>query len=262
MGFKAADCVDTACGAWLYTRDYYVNLPPGYDRSKAYPLVFEGPGCGGGGNNLYNNPMLSSLAIRVGLSPPPNSIGHGTNPNQGCFDDIEGDDSVDWVFYETLYDRLANELCFDRNRVFAGGDSSGARMANELGCKYAGDALRPIRGVMTHGAGLPLDRKHWPTCSSKPMAGFWVGQVSRQVPPFAEIRMAVTRAMNVNGCSGTTYEDAQLEPFTIGTDSTSCKKVVGCPSLFPLVVCALPYANLTDDSSVVNPGSVAFLKLF
>ena len=37
------------------------------------------------------------MVVRVGLTPAPNSIGHGTNENQGCFDDKEGDDSVDWV---------------------------------------------------------------------------------------------------------------------------------------------------------------------
>lgn len=34
-------------------REYYVWLPAGYDPTRAYPLVFEGPGCGGKGTDVY-----------------------------------------------------------------------------------------------------------------------------------------------------------------------------------------------------------------
>jgi poly(3-hydroxybutyrate) depolymerase len=90
--------------------------------------------------------------IRVGLSPSAYwQAYHATNPGQGCFDDADGDNSVDWVFYEDLYDRLAGQLCFDRNRVFVAGEGrSGARLADELACKYAGDVTRPVRGVMSN----------------------------------------------------------------------------------------------------------------
>jgi len=164
MGIKDAGCADAKCGAWTDTRDYWVKLPTGYDNTKAYPLVFEGPGCGGQGNNLYTIPAFDSTVIRVGLSPSAYwQQYHATNPGQHCFDDKEGDDSVDWVFYEDLYDLFDTTLCFDRDRVFAGGNSSGAWLANELGCKYAGDAKHPIRGVLVNQGGLPTDPKYVPT---------------------------------------------------------------------------------------------------
>ena len=50
-------------------REYYLQLPANYDSSNALPVIFEGPGCGGKGNNLYALPDLATAVIRVGLSP-------------------------------------------------------------------------------------------------------------------------------------------------------------------------------------------------
>jgi hypothetical protein len=266
MGVKPAGCADSKCGAWSYPREYYWHVPAAYDPMKAYPIVFEGPGCGGKGNNLYRNPQLDGIAIRVGLSPSSEAAAfHSTNPNQGCFDDRDGDASVDFVFYEALYDRLARQLCFDRNRVFAAGNSSGARLANEMGCKYAGDPLRPIRGVMTTSAGLPTTPRFTPTCTSKPLSGFWIHSPTNQTNPFTETRYALERAMKVNGCpAGLTYETAEFEPFPISTsDQTSCKRVKGCPDApLPLVICPPPFSGQTSHDDIVVPGWLTFVKLF
>jgi poly(3-hydroxybutyrate) depolymerase len=130
-----------------------------------YELVFEAPGCSGNGAVVQSlSPTNDNMGvganrtvIRVGLTPPPLSVGHGTNPGEGCFDDKEGDDSVDFVFYESLLDKLETELCYDENRVFAAGTSSGAWLANELACKCAGDTHgHALRGVVTDGAGRAL----------------------------------------------------------------------------------------------------------
>ncbi len=105
MGTKVSGCADSRCGPWSYLREYFVTLPAGYDRSKAYPLIVQGSGCMGTGQMVYPlNNSVDNTVIRVGLTPPPDTIGHATNPNQGCYDDKEGDDSVDWVLYEGLYD--------------------------------------------------------------------------------------------------------------------------------------------------------------
>jgi poly(3-hydroxybutyrate) depolymerase len=277
MGTMLAGCADANCSAtkptpWSYARNYWVRLPTGYDNTKAYPIVFEGPGCGGAGNNLYNIPIFDATVIRVGLSPSKDAqVFHATNPGQGCFDDKNDDSSVDWPFYETLYDQLASTLCFDRNRVFAGGNSSGAWFSNELGCKYAGDAKRPVRGIMPNTGGLPTDPKYVPTCTTKPMAGFWSHEVGDPTNPFSGNIIAMDRALQVNGCTVSagvteTYENAttanNFMPFPVGTDTTSCKRYKGCPDLTPMVVCPLPGNNHASHDAVVDPGWPAFLSLF
>jgi hypothetical protein len=267
-GTKAPDCADSKCGPWSYVREYFLELPVGYDETKAYPLLIEGPGNGGSGINLYALPALAGTVIRVGLTPPPVDIGHSTNPGQGCFDDREGDDSVDWPFYENLYDKLAGTICFDRNRVFAAGRSSscgGAWLANELGCKYAGDPSRPVRGMLVNDGGLPTDPRFAPTCTDKRMAGLWIHTVGNTVSPFSGNIVAMDRALTVNGCvpKGVTFQTATFEPFPISaTDSTSCKKFVGCPAIAPLVVCPLFGNQASSNDAVVNPAFTTFLSLF
>jgi polyhydroxybutyrate depolymerase len=282
-GTKDPSCADKlpngqpTCGDWSIPRDYYVWLPPDYDKTNAYPLVLEGPGCGGDGSNVYSLSPLNSAAgpsmgvngsvIRVGLTPPPDSVGHGTNPGQGCFDDKEGDDSVDLVFYETLIDKLKNELCYDENRVFASGTSSGAWLANELGCKYAGNTEGyAIRGVLANGGGLPNQLEYLPTCSKQPLAGLWLWETGDPSGPSIGNKFALARAMSVNGCSPSTDYDAakfsgMLEPFPIGNGNldTTCNRILGCMSQYPLVVCELPGAAHASHDAVANPAFSAFL---
>jgi hypothetical protein len=267
MGTKAANCADSKCGPWTDTRDYWIQLPIGYDANRAYPLVFEGPGCGGQGNNLYALPDFASAVIRVGLSPSAYwQAYHPTQPHQGCFDDSDGDNSVEWPFFENLYDQLAGQLCFDRNRVFASGQfDTGGRLADELACKYAGDATRPIRGVMSNAGDWSTDPRFIPTCTGKPMAGMWVHNIGDPVKPWASTKLAIARAMRVNGCTlGTGYDDATLDNFPIGggNPDTTCQRIAGCPDVAPLVVCLLPGNYHSGNDSVVNPGRPTFINLF
>jgi hypothetical protein len=266
MGTKAADCFDSKCGAWSYTRQYSVRLPTGYDNTKAYPLIFEGAGCGStGSDNLYALPDLASAAIRVGWSASVEAQAfHATNPGQGCFDWADGDNSVEWAFYEDLYDRLAVQLCFDRNRVFAAGNAGGAMLASELGCKYAGDPTRPIRGVVANDGGLTAPQ-YLPTCTTTPTAGLWANQRGATHRPFTQAMAAIARAMKVNGCTiGTGFLDAQFDSFPIGggNPDTTCQMIKGCPALYPLVVCALPGNSDSSNDAIANPGFSTFLELF
>jgi hypothetical protein len=275
MGTKQPNCADANCAPWSYLREYYVQLPVNYDRTHAYPIIFEGHGCGATGLNIYALPDLADSVIRVGLTPPPNAIGHAPpNRDQGCFDDAEGDDSVEWPFYENLYDKLAGHLCFDRNRVFAAGNEHGATMADQLACKYAGDATRPIRGVLSNGGGLASNGvlgngvsnpQRVPTCSDAPLAGIWISQTSDPAVLFAYTKNAIARAMNVDRCTiGTSFDDAELEDFPIGggNSDTTCKTISGCPDLTPLVVCAIGGVQNSSNDGVANPGFSTFVRLF
>jgi poly(3-hydroxybutyrate) depolymerase len=272
MGSKPADAADSKKGPWSYVREYTVTLPTGYDANQPYPLVFEGPGCGGGITNVlaltgpaaFNAENVNNTVIRVGVAQPPNDIGHATNPNQGCFDDHDGNYSVDWVLYETLYDKLAAQICFDKNRVFVTGHQSGAVFANELACKYAGDASRPIRAVLSDSGGLPPDPGAVPTCSTQPMAGIWAHKINDMEHPFTTAKDAIARAMHMNGCTvGTGYDDAMFENFSsspANPDPSVCRKIVGCPPLYPLVVCPMMGSAQTSLDSVTNPGFSMFIR--
>lgn len=271
QGKKASSCADKLidgtpkCGSWSVEREFRVNLPAGYDPTKPYTLLIEGPGCGGSADDVYPiNASTQSPVIRVGIRPGPNSTGHATNPEQGCFDDREGDDSIDWVFYEQLYDTLNAELCFDRHRVFVGGHGSGGTLANELAGKYAGDNVRPVRGAMVYAGYWPADPAYLPTLSDAPVAGIWLHATSDATTPFQSTERAVSRAMQLAHCPGGDYEHAQFENFPIGAslpDST-CQRITGCGPLYPLVVCPLPTAGQSIHETEVVPAFTEFLQLF
>jgi hypothetical protein len=270
-GTKAANATGVP-GPWSYNRDYYLWLPPGYDANKAYPLVFQMPGCGGNGTNvypLYNDAGAAGVGgtvIRVGLTPPPNAINHATNPNQGCFDDKEGDDSVDFVFYEKLRDTLKTQLCYDENRVFASGNSSGSWIANEMACKYSGNTQGyAIRGIAANTGGLPTDPRFVPACTGSPMAGIWIHEVNDPENLFAGAKVAINRAMAVNGCTiGTGYDTTMFDNYAIGGGNadTTCKLIKGCPAIYPLVVCALPGNAHGSHDNIANPGFSKFIAGF
>jgi hypothetical protein len=260
-GTKDADCADTRCGPWSYVREYYVTLPTDYDATKPYPIIFEGPGCAGTGKNLYSLPGLDGTVIRVGLSP-------SGEANSYCFDINEGDDSIEWPFYEVLYDRLASQFCFDRNRVFAAGNVSsnsggGGWLANELGCRYAGDPIRPVRAVLVNNGGLPTDPGLRPTCTTKPMAGIWIHGINEG--SFALNAGAIARAMGANGCTmGTGITTAPFSNFPIGGTlrDDACLRIDGCPEVAPLVLCPLPVNDRGLHAYVAVPAFTRFVKLF
>ncbi len=268
-GVKDADATGNP-GPWFYEREFYVRLPAGYDNSSAYPMVFQGPGCGGDGSNVYPLPDIADQVINVGMTPPPDDINNVYAPDGGgCFDEHEGDDSVDFPFYEAVWDALAGELCFDQNRVFVAGTlSGGGAWANEIGCKYAGDARHPIRAVGVNAGDFFDQPEYRVTCSSAPMAGIWIHDVNDGIAPFDDAKKAIQRAMTVNGCTGASFDAATLENYPIGDDlsqlnaEATCKKIVGCPELYPLVVCLLPGNTHNRHDVVANPGFATFFGGF
>jgi hypothetical protein len=260
-GEKAPNCASgPRCGAWSMRRSFRVVLPGAYDPQQPYALVIHGDGCGSSGyEGVFSPPNSFNVPIHVGVVPAlPTEYGPGFD----CFDDQEGDDSLDWVFYERLYDKLNAELCFDRRRVFVSGHASA--FANELACKYAGDAVRPVRGVLVNNGTFPAEPGRLPTCSQAPLSGIWVHELDGYYdPPFDNAKRAVTRAMAVGQCPGGDYDHAQKESFQIGfgTEAFVCERIVGCSPLYPLIVCPLSTTS-RNHLDVADPAFETFVRQF
>jgi poly(3-hydroxybutyrate) depolymerase len=279
-GVKDPACADKLgglpkCGPWSLEREYFVWLPPTYDKNKAYPLVVQGGGCGSKGTDVYalSSPEpgagagVGGSVIRVGITPAPNSIGHGTNENQGCFDDKEGNDSVDLVLFETLLDKLKTQLCYDENRVFVSGNSSGSWIANELTCKYAGDTHgHSIRGLAANQGGLPSESQYAPTCSEKPAAGIYTYVVDDLTGTNSGSKFAIAHMMKTNGCTSTNYDEAvaknEFMSYPIGGSAApgTCRRLTGCQEQYPIVVCPLPPPGHVSNEKVVDSAFAAFFK--
>jgi hypothetical protein len=73
---------------------------------------------------------------------------------------------------------------------------------------------------------------------------------------------AIARAMKVNHCTmGTSLADAPTADFPIGAGKapSTCKKILGCPDEYPLVVCVIPGNGESGDDDTANPGFATFL---
>lgn len=122
---------------------YYVKLPQNYDASTPYPVIIM--------FNPTGNPIswaegsagfeqVAKDAIRV--YPHMGNQNNGWNPS-------------DANFFEPFYNKILEDYCVDKARVFAAGESSGGDIVGYLGCAHA-DKLRGI------GPGAPKTVGGWP----------------------------------------------------------------------------------------------------
>jgi hypothetical protein len=208
-------------------RNYYVWLPSGYDPMRAYTTVFLGPGCGGNGMMVVPVQNASKTnAIIIGLDPDPPAEG------RPCFN-TESPTTPEVPYFDETLKQVEAKYCVDTSRIFIAGFSSGAWLADTLGCVRAG----VIRGQGTAAGELQGGL----TCSGQPIAAIMIhdmgdGNNSYQ-QHFNGGRAAI--AMR-NGCSTMTMPyDPVVAPG--GKDlmgkPIQCVQYVGCKPGYPLVWC-------------------------
>jgi poly(3-hydroxybutyrate) depolymerase len=205
------------------TRDYFIKLPPSYDRAKPYRLVFEGPGCNNPGTNVidYARPAGAEGVIQIGLAPEA-ELGK-------CFE--LRNDSVEYKFFDTVYAIAQDKLCFDQHRVFISGFSSGSWLSNMIGCV---DGSKQIRAIAPASGGLPAA-----PCTNLPTPGIWTHNQDDTTNLPSGTRAAITRALKVNRCQGT-FDTSPREPYMVPaapTASMVCERFTTCPREFPIVYC-------------------------
>ncbi|WP_437283514.1 hypothetical protein WME90_23940 [Sorangium sp. So ce375] len=112
---------------------YYVKLPTNYDASKPYPVMIMFNPTGNPISWAEQNAGFETTGpkeawIRVYPHPANSSSGWGAG---------------DVSFFQPFYDQITDNLCIDKARVFAAGESSGGDFSSILGCEHA-DKLRAV----------------------------------------------------------------------------------------------------------------------
>ena len=125
-------------------RSYVVQLPPGYDPSRRYPVLFGLHGAGGSGPSYMNGFPLRALWQDRAILVFPSAL----------FYELDG--RTTWrypteenlAFFDAMVGALDEGLCLDRERIFASGFSSGGFFSNTLGCRRGGvvRAIVPVAG--------------------------------------------------------------------------------------------------------------------
>ena len=127
-------------------RSYYLDLPDGYDPDgEPLPLVLALHGTGGSHakwlDDTYN---LSAAVGDEAVMVYPEALPSAAGTNQWVIE-------RDLPYVADVLDDLGARVTFDPERVLVTGQSSGAGMSHEIGCRF-GDRVRavaPAAGVLT-----------------------------------------------------------------------------------------------------------------
>jgi poly(3-hydroxybutyrate) depolymerase len=212
-------------------RRYWVRLPLTYDHTRAYPIVFYGPGCGASG--VEGTPMMDTIkndAIHVFL------IGTGS-----CFD-TGSYPTPEVPYFNQVLDEVQAKYCTDASKVFVSGYSSGGWLSHDLACGV-GDR---IRGIGSAAGGLTKSITDGYDCASKPkVAGIlYTGandntNPANSIDPVTGFNKGVAGARDrlilANGCDMNAMEPW---PNTLGVDYCQMWKT-GCEDN-PVVYCVGP----------------------
>jgi poly(3-hydroxybutyrate) depolymerase len=224
-------------------RGWWVLVPTGYDPTKAYPVIYEGAGCGDGnyfnvGEYGYPYQMVDDHeAIQVGLDYDTFSA------IPTCYDTTDPS-SNDYSFFPWLMSQIESQFCVDTSREFISGYHSGASLAEQLGCAFA-DRLRAEVGVAAGESDMgraPL----LPPCVNHPIAAMFVHDFDDPDEPYAGALPACSHALAQNGCTvtdcsdptSTTLTSVYLPPTGVTLPpQAQCRQFNGCPPNYPVVFC-------------------------
>ena len=217
------------------TREYYLNLPTGYDGKKPVPVVWEYHPMGGNakqGITMYG--LNSKLTNVIFVSPQ----GLGSTPG---FPNTGGEDEN---MTRAINAEIEAKYCTDTSRYFATGFSYGGSMSFTAACNMS-DIFRAVgaeSGSTVSGA----------TCASKKparMVAVWAthGDADTVLPISAATSMIQALAKD-NGCTTT----------TTAVDPSPCVAYQGCQDGYPVVWCVRP----GDQHAMPSFAPAAITKFF
>jgi polyhydroxybutyrate depolymerase len=187
------------------SRSFILDLPTGYQSSKAYPLLFGFHGRGFSATEFrsasYGN--LLSVAGRAAIVVHPDAAG---DADAERYWETENDQDV--LFFDAMLDALTEGLCVDEARVFAAGHSSGGYFTNVLGCQR-GDVLRaiaPVAGGGPFGTGGGA-----PSCE-RPLSAWIAHAEDDQTVPFPNGEGSRDYWLESDDCSDSSFESVDPNP--------------------------------------------------
>ena len=216
-------------------REYYLNLPTGYDGKKPVPVVWEyhpWGGSGKGGMTMYQ--LNSRLTNVIFVSP------HGTGDPIG-FPNTNG---MDEDMTRAVNAEIEAKFCTDKSRYFATGFSYGGSMSFTAACNMS-DIFRAIgaqSGSIVSGA----------TCARKTparMVAIWATHGDADTTlPIKNTTPMIEALVKANGCTTTTKP----------VDPSPCVEYQGCKEGFPVIWCVRP----GDGHAMANFAPDAITKFF
>jgi polyhydroxybutyrate depolymerase len=193
-------------------RSYWVEMPAGYDRNKAYPVIIGLHWRDGSAADVYGWSGFFGLKNLYGDSAifvAPEGLDKGW-ANTG---------DRDIHFMRAMISEVQQGACTDSQRVFATGFSFGGMMSNAIGCEM-GDVVRAI---------VPMAGSLWSGCasSSNKVAAMFIHAKDDNVVPYSAGMEARDLFLKRNSCSAN----------TVPVGSNGCVEYQGCDSGKPVLWC-------------------------
>ncbi|HEY6879069.1 MAG TPA: PHB depolymerase family esterase, partial [Polyangiales bacterium] len=229
------------------TRGYKVHVPPGYDPSKATPVLYSFHG-------LQQNAVMftvdgTSLVAESDAEGfvlvMPNGVqedGIGGSWNAGVCCGAAASAKLDEVgFVRAIHAAIREHLNIDPKRVYATGLSNGAFMAHRLGCEAADlfAAIAPLAGSIgtselgAIGTNRDPDLK---ACEpSRPLPVLAMHGSGDGIVPYAGMKPSLDHWAQVAGCGTGTI--AATQPASGG--DTSCVTYRDCPQGIEITGCTV-----------------------
>jgi polyhydroxybutyrate depolymerase len=203
-------------------REFWVDVPTDYDRSRSYPIVIALHWLGGNAGEVYNGNSWASAKPYYGLKELYGSGAIFVAP-QGLDAGWANPGGRDLRFLRAAIEQLQQGMCVDKQRVFATGFSFGGMMSNAIGCQM-GDVVRAI---------APMSGSLWSGCgeSSHRVAAVFFHAREDNVVPYTAGEEARSTFTSRNACTASTQP----------VGSNGCVEYQGCASGKPVVWCG--YAN-------------------
>ena len=214
---SATWAISTSAGS----RSALVHIPPGYDPTKATPVVLNFHGYGGTSAQEEGLSLMDAESDAAGfVLVYPQGTGALPSWNAGACCGTAAQSNLDDVgFVGSLLDQLEAQLCVDTKRVFATGMSNGGFMSHRLGCELSDRiaAIAPVAGVM----GIP-------TCNpTRPVPVMEFHGTSDAIVPFGgnaaiaypSVADTISGWVQRDGCQGaatTTYSKGDATCVTYG----------------------------------------------
>jgi poly(3-hydroxybutyrate) depolymerase len=195
------------------TRSYVLSLPSGYDRTRAYPLIFAFHGLGGSGSQAQLYFGLAQASQGQAILVYPDAAG-----SSRAWGVTGASATLDIAFFDALLRTLSSSLCVDQSKVFAAGHSMGGYFSNTLGCAR-GNTLRAIAPVAGGGPYVSCD-------NGKVAAWLMAASNDTVVSPSAG-QASRDHWLRANGCSATTRP----------VGPSSCVAYDGCDAAHPVQWC-------------------------
>lgn len=158
-------------------RTYVLFVPPGYDGSRAFPLVFAWHGRTGTAANARAYFGFEAVAAGAAIVVYPQGLPVSADPGDTGWE--LSSTGRDVAFYDALHARLRETYCV--GSTYSMGHSFGGYMSNTVACARGGTDPGEVRAIAPIAGGGPFGG-----CSGDPVAAVVIHGTGDMVVPYTQ----------------------------------------------------------------------------